>query len=364
MDYKNKYVEYKSKYLKLKNEILMVGGSNYLKEYTILKTLGAGHHGNVFLAKNKTTEQIVAIKIEKIFESHLEQNYGSYVFREIDFVKHVASKYPQQFMQIYEFKNEKCNFVYRAPPDIWKQLGEKGKAYHKKLALSKWCSIKIMSTVNTTLKFVINSITNKKNLYELFIQMVNVVFLISKHGYIHTDLNSHNVGLVKTTDEYLSICNKDIPTNGYFLQAIDYGNILHTKYNEYLSEREQIDITYYSDLDVIFEWFVFKLMLKNLTNSHKNINIGKKVKISDKHKKILKKYLVSIKIDDSEWSEKIHTYFNDRLYKIMFFDDYQKSLGIENKVELFDFIPISGVCYIVENFRDIKKLLEYLTLNY
>jgi serine/threonine protein kinase len=55
MDYKDKYIKYKIKYLQLKNKNNMICG-NYIPDYTIIKTLGKGMHGTVYLVKNNSGE--------------------------------------------------------------------------------------------------------------------------------------------------------------------------------------------------------------------------------------------------------------------------------------------------------------------
>jgi len=99
MDYKDKYIKYKTKYLELKNKNNMIGG-NYISNYTIIKTLGKGMHGTVYLVKNSEGIEF-AMKVEQIFEKDLEQNFKSPVWREIDFANIMSSKYPQQFMKIF-----------------------------------------------------------------------------------------------------------------------------------------------------------------------------------------------------------------------------------------------------------------------
>jgi len=105
MDYKDKYIKYKTKYLhlQLKNKNNMIGG-NYIPNYTIIKILGKGMHGTVYLVKNIEGKEY-AMKVEQIFEKDLEQNSKSPVWREIDFANTMSSKYPQQFMKIFEYEN-------------------------------------------------------------------------------------------------------------------------------------------------------------------------------------------------------------------------------------------------------------------
>ena len=55
-----------------------------------------------------------------------------------------------------------------------------------------------------------------------------------------------------------------------------------------------------------------------------------------------------------------YDYFQELLYKIVFFDKFQEQLDIVEKVELFDFIPIYSVKYIVKNYHNLEQILEHL----
>ena len=66
-------------------------------------------------------------------------------------------------------------------------------------------------------------------------------------------------------------------------------------------------------------------------------------------KKILKKY-----IQHNEYS-----YFEELLYKILFFDKFQEQIGILENVELFDFLSIKDVKYIFKNNNNLEKILKF-----
>ena len=93
-------------------------------------------------------------------------------------------------------------------------------------------------------------------------------------------------------------------------------------------------------------------MLKNLINKYPDININKIVVIADKYAKTLKPILENIKNN--------YDYFQELLYKILFFDKFQEQLGINDKVELFEFIPLESVVFIVKNINNLKEILNHL----
>ena len=55
-----------------------------------------------------------------------------------------------------------------------------------------------------------------------------------------------------------------------------------------------------------------------------------------------------------------YNYFQEFLYKIIFFDKFQEQIGVSEKVKLFEFMPVESVKFIVRNFYDLKKILEHL----
>ena len=337
----------------------------YMKNYKIIKELGTGTHGTVFLVKNKKTKQKYAMKVEQVFKKDLEESLKSPIWREIDFAENLSSKYPQQFMKIYEYKNKKCNYVHHMTEDKWNYVqyymstgkwnGIKRKnqeEYYKKLYASPYCSVKITSIVDDVLHYIIYKIDDEKIVLDLFIQVVNIAYLINKEGYYHRDLYPKNIGVIFTKDKYVTILNKQVLTHGYVLSAIDYGVVLHKKY--ILSEQEQYSLKYNNDLRPSFDRIILRMMLKNLVSKYyPKKYINKIVSISDKDAETLEPILENMKNDN-------YNYFQEILYKIIFFDKFQEQIGVSEKVKLFEFMPVESVKFIVRNFYDLKKILEHL----
>ena len=59
-----------------------------------------------------------------------------------------------------------------------------------------------------------------------------------------------------------------------------------------------------------------------------------------------------------------YIYFEELLYKILYFDKFQEQHGIDDKVELFDFLSIKDVKFIFKNYNNLEKILLYLTCIY
>jgi hypothetical protein len=350
MDYKDKYIKYKTKYLELKNKNNMIGG-NYISNYTIIKTLGKGMHGTVYLVKNIEGYEF-AMKVEQIFEKDLEQNSKSPVWREIDFANIMSSKYPQQFMKIFEYENKRCDYIHELDSNRWSTMNVKVKQYFEELFSSSFCSIKITNIIDIMLHDIIYKISDKEIIYNLFIQVVYLSYIINKEGYYHRDLHPKNIGVIYTNDEFINILGKEIPTNGYILQAIDYGMVIHAKYD--LEENERKQLVDDNDLYQNVYKIIFKIMLKELIEKYPDKDINKLVPISEKDKGEIEKILHRIIQHDN------YAYFEELLYKIIFFDKFQEQIGIVDKVELFDFLSIKDVIYIFKNYNNLEKILLYL----
>jgi hypothetical protein len=347
-----KYNKYKTKYLSLKG-----GQDNYLYGIKIIKTIGKGMHGSVYLVEDTKTNKQYAMKVEPVFKKHIKKSTKSPIWREIEFAKTISSKYPNQFMKIYRYENKKCKYIHKINEKRWKTMGKMRKDYYKKLLASPYCSIKLTSIVDDILHNILYSLTDKKIILDLFIQVINIAYLTNKEGYYHRDLKPKNIGIVYTKDKYIKILNKDIPTHGYILQAIDYGSVFHNKYE--LDNWEKDAMKYENDLFKSVYEIIFKVMLKNLIDKYPNVNINKKVPISMKDRKVLQPYLINIKVDNSKWVQRNYNTFEELLYKILFFDKFQDHMNIKDKVELFDFIPIDSVIYYVIHLYDIKKVLQH-----
>jgi len=354
MNYKDKYIKYKIKYIQLQNKNNMIGG-NYILSYTIIKTLGKGMHGTVYLVKNSEGVEF-AMKVEQIFEKDLEQNFKSTVWREIDFANTMSSKYPQQFMKIFEYENKRCDYIHELEQNRWSSMNVKLKEYYEELFASPFCSIKITSIIDQMLHNIIYKISDKKIIYDLFIQVVYISYLINKEGYYHRDLHPKNIGVIYTDVKFINILGKNIPTNSYILQAIDYGMVIHSKYD--LDENERKQLVNNNDLYINIYKIIFKIMLKELIEKYPDKDINQLVPISKKDQKKIKKVLDYI-IDHDNYA-----YFEELLYKIIFFDKFQEQIGIDDKVKLFDFLSIKDVKYIFKNYNNLEKILLYLICIY
>jgi len=264
MNYYDKYIKYKTKYLELKNIKInnQIGGSN--DDYKIIKEIGIGMMGTVYLVKDKANNKY-AMKIEKILKKHSNESLEYDIWREIEFSNKMYKKYPNHFMKIYDnWIDKKCTHK-----QDWKKqelklelFDKSAQNYYKKLFDSPYCSIKIYSLIDLTLKDIYEKLTDKQY-YDIFIQCLYVMYLCNKSGYLQRDWKMDNIGLIKTDDKYINIFDSKIKTHGYKVVLLDYGAVIHKKY--ILSSYEKnIFRNKMTDLFFMFDRYKYNMISRNL----------------------------------------------------------------------------------------------------
>jgi hypothetical protein len=171
----------------------------------------------------------------------VKESLQSPIWREIYFAKILGKKYPQHFMKLYDYKiDDKCYLKKYGLAFTWKNLPKQQQKYYNTLYKSSYCSIKLWSYIDTTLRDLLKSWkTFHKNIfYDLLIQIVYIIYLINKEGFLHNDFTSANIGLVKTKKKYIKIMNSNVKTHGYIVQAIDFELNIHKKYKLYPYEKQ------------------------------------------------------------------------------------------------------------------------------
>jgi len=329
-----------------------------------IKKIGKGMHGSIYLVKDKNNKKY-ALKIEPIFKKDIKYSLSSNVWREIDFASTMYKKYPDHFMKLYDYKIDNvCNHEQDTKEFNFDEMSESQKNFYEKLYASKYCSVKLWTLVDMTLDELLQSWKkfNKSMFCDLLKQIVYVIYLINKEGYFHHDLHTKNIGLVKTNKKYINAFGAKIATNGYFIVILDYGLVLHNKYN--LKPWEKKCIEYDNDLFSIVNTLIFPTVMSNVMLKYENIY--DKVNIDDIDKEFLKDLLVNIDFDGSKWVNSNVNFFSQILYKIIFIDKYQKEIfgnKYKQTMPLFDCIPLGVVLYIIYNINDIQKVLVYLLNN-
>jgi len=320
----------------------------------IKKYIAKGMMGTIYLATNNNGHKY-AYKIGKILPKEVKKSFKSEYWRENDFAENLANKYPDQFMQLYDSKIEKnCTHTqnFSGFNFTMNNLPKAQQTYYKKLEKSPYCSVKLWSLVDGDLKNLLSK--NKfspKEFYDIYIQIVYIVYLINKYGYFHNDFHPGNIGYVKTNKKTIDILGYKIPTHGYLIKAIDFGLVLHNKYPMSKSWREK----YENDNDL---FTVINLLSINLENKNFIKINGKKVtwekwwntdiKITKKEKNKLKKYLPNHKLNKDNTN-----FFYKKLFKLLYNKD----------ITLPYLIPLNKILYVIKNIYQPKKVLLYLIKN-
>jgi len=361
--YYKKYIKYKNKYFLLK------GGDDKNKiidfnDIKIIKELGHGLIGTIYLVQDIKNMKKYALKMENIFQKDTVKSLASPVWRENDFAETLSKLYPNHFMTLYGYKiDDKCKHQQITSP--LEDLPVSAQKYYKKLFSSHYCSIKLWSLIDTTLdKLLIDWKEFKFDMfYDLFIQIIYVVYLMNKHGYFHRDFHTANIGLIKTNEKYINILGENIPTHGYFIQAIDYGLVLHQKY--ILNNQEKNMLKYDNDLSAILIILIFDTYFSILTNKFKNINIYADIQINKQDKQLLEHFLEKITVNN-KWCKNSKTFLLKILYKILFFEKFERELLGDKFIEaipLLYCIPLNVVLFIISNIYNTKDVLKYVVLN-
>jgi len=223
---------------------------------------------------------------------------------------------------------------------------------------SPYCSIKLWSLIDGDLKSLLRK--NKlsaKEFYDIYIQIVYIVYLMNKAGYFHNDFHPGNIGYVKTKKKTIDILGHKILTHGYLIKAIDFGLVLHDKYPMSKSWREK----YENDNDLLT---VVNLLSINLENKDSIKINGKKLKVEDwwnsdkkiskEEKENLKKYLPNRKLNKDNTN-----FLYKKLSKLFEYKDAQSAEGIAPKF----LIPLDTILYVIKNIYEPKKVLLHLIKN-
>ena len=351
-----------------KNKSLNKSHTSLLDNITLKKELGEGAFGKIYLAIDKKKNKY-AYKIEKIVKEHIKKTLKSNYWREIEFNENIAKKYPDQFMTLYDYKIQyPCDYQNNsALANVrFKQHLINDKINKKK---SMYCAIKLWSLVDGIIKKLLlsNKISNCVY-YDLLIQIINIIYILDKNNYKHSDLHPSNIAYINTDKEYIKILNKQIPTHGYIIKIIDYGSIRNKTYD--LNKFEKHMFEKYTDLMTIFAIYFINYSLTDFQHYYKNDNEWQsKVTmdlISKKDKEILKLLLPSILPDGNKMSKEIENYMILKMYILIYYEKWQiQVLGDKFKkiIPLNLIVPLNVILYFVKNIYNVPAVLEYFLEN-
>ena len=237
----------------------------------IIKTIGTGFAGTVYLCKYEG--KLYALKIQHILEKDKTNiNYPD-MWREVDlynFINNMKAKDQVFFTKLYEFKiYDNCKHEQKRPFEIEDQ-GKLEK--FKNLDESDWCVKYLIDykgdmTLATFLTKYINKI-KLTHIYSILLQIIHIIMLLYYGGYSHNDLYGNNIMITKTNKPYFIMNGTKIKYCGIQLSAVDYGTVLHNKYN--------LKVSY---LQVFFinreQWLfmeLFRSLMHIISNSDYSVN--------------------------------------------------------------------------------------------
>lgn len=249
-----------------------------LDKYEVIKKLGAGMFGDTFLVKHKDKQY--AMKVENMPEEEIKnKDLASPIWREIEFATKMHKECPNHIMKLYEYdiiENCKHQHTKRYKSD---SLYEKDEYYENKMN-SPFCLRMIYSLVDTSLEDYIKILIKKPQevWYSIFIQFFYVIYCLHKHGYTHNDIHGGNIGFVFTKNKTITVFkDKVIPTFGLKLVLLDYGRVLHEKYDmsgKYYLKNEKQDYEYnmkYECHRMIGAYFYYNEDFNKINNKLKKI---------------------------------------------------------------------------------------------
>ncbi len=322
-----------------------------LDEITIGKYIAKGMMGTLYLATDENGNKY-AYKIGKILPKEVKKSLKSEYWRENDFAENLGNKYPDQFMQLYDSRiQNNCTHTqnFSGFDFTMNDLPKAQQTYYKKLQKSPYCSIKLWSLIDGDLKNLLSK--NKlsaKEFYDIYIQIVYIVYLMNKSGYFHNDFHPGNIGYVKTNKKTIDILGHKIPTHGYLIKAIDFGLVLHDKYPMSKTWREK----YKNDNDL---FTVVNLLSINLEKSKLDKWWHADKKLSKQEKEILQEYMPNHKLNKDNTK-----FLYKKLSKLL---HYKISDEKMKGVKLPYLIPLDKILYVIKNIYEPKKVLLHLIKN-
>mgnify|MGYP000417384505 CR=1 FL=1 len=332
----------------------------------IIKKIGYGYFGTVYLVKDDKNHRY-ALKIEQVSPDFLVKSLRSFVWRENEFSKKMNKLYPNHFLKLHaHLIDNDCEHNQLTENNIdlnHKSNDPKFDKLRKHLSTLKSCSVKLWSIIDLTLHDILKKwkTFKIKTFNNIMIQLVYVIHLMNKHGYSHNDLHVGNIGLTKTNNKFINISGTKIKTYGYYVCVIDYGLILHKKYN--LTSDEKNTIKYSNDLLYVI-LLIANIYFKNFKKTFPNIDITKDAKISKKYLIEINKYLPNEV--QTKKAFKIKNFLLNVIYKVVYYDVYCKQifkndLSKIKKVQLrLDIMDINDFLFIVKNCYDVDKVLNHL----
>lgn len=337
-----------------------------MERLIIDKKIGSGLLGDVYMCSIDKVNY--AIKLEKIEENNLEYNLKHHEWREIEFSRSFGNFHSEYFVTLcfYDIINKKFMISNENYNDYITNCVNKTKSFDKNKfsdkiikrleskEKSEFIIRRLYSLVDDTLKSVIDSITMKQ-LYSIIVQISHICFLLRSNGYSHNDLHTKNIGIIKTSaDEYIKISNKRVCSHGIKIKVLDFGTVMHEKYN--LNETELF--IHKNGLINDINRFLIRLITFDSTCKIKKIfNWTDIPDIYDNFFELINeneaKVLNTFGINKQDKFILLQLLFPEKFQKILLSDNFTSVSVPKLKIDLIDFL------FIFKNKLDLKKIMKY-----
>lgn len=326
-----------------------------IDNFELKNKLGSGMFGTVYLATYKNRKKNYAIKIEKIAKDNIKYNINTQDWREIEFSIKFANKYPDQFITLYTFDVvDDCKHIQEyannkipqhLPQNIITRLEEKQS--------SKYCIRKVYSLLDTSLGSIIDTL-KPENFYSLIAQISYCVFLMHKHGYTHNDLHSQNIGVLYVNkNKKIKIDKYKIPTFGYQFKAIDFGNVLNSKYKLDKDDKKKYKFNMKNEL--------LKILSRLVAFESSDLKIKRKL-INREHYPLVYEKIIKHPLFKKIKKLVFHKEDGYIIFQIIFPEEYQKVFYDGKDEQILNpvlKIELNDIIFLLNNKENYKKIIKF-----
>ncbi len=317
----------------------------------IIKELGYGMIGTVY--KVKYNNKYYAMKIEHILDTDKVKDIKSPIWRENDFVENIASKYKDQFVQMYEYKFvDDCTHIQKYSLDVNK-INEYSKNKITKLAASNTCIKRYYELLDGSIQNLIPTL-NQQQIYSFIIQLAYIIHILETNGYVHGDFHVGNIGYLKTKKKYIYCDKIKVPTFGYIFKAIDLGSVLHEKYMLSNSDKLKYNSLFKKEL-----YKPYMTTLIDFENFWQYVDKNK-IKIDYKHINNFKEWNMSKSLNDMftniTYKYKLNLLrilYPEQTQKLLLGNKFNKTLPPKLYIDTIDII------FMYKCNFDSKKIFDY-----
>ena len=171
------------------------------------KKLGVGVEGETYLVTYKNQKMIMKVGLYDGYTDSRSQYH-----RQIIFHNEVASKYPEHFMQLHDYKIIENTSSFR--PKLSNRTYMTNEEYNSRLETGKLYLLYYTPVLHYTLHSVSNGMSDNDKV-NVIADISETITILRRHGYYHRDIHCENL-----------MYSRDL--HKWFI--IDYGYIFHDKF--------------------------------------------------------------------------------------------------------------------------------------